>query len=1129
MKYNEEFSARRHNKYSIRKFSVGLASILVGSIFFYGQNAQAAEEQQSDVSSRQSGDGSVVANSSAAQAPSQSDNRVNAQVVTADNSAEASSSNANAQRPNAQATSNTSKPQAVQAPVQAKVQAQAQQNVAQQIQQPVKPVLKQAQIEKKDINTKTKEVDAFKYVDENSQHLTDNERQFFLRSIARETPLHARQWQNLYDKNYNAQSLNVDKRTIKNERVQNVKIITDALQKLVTDRDKDEFYTDLRSDNRAPRTNQYTLSNTINKDKNGKQSLNLQLSKNIVPLSFQKGGKWYPWNHRFEHWGLRTNQSINNKIEEVRLKYSWNGKQQDDVVTRDKDGFYWFKDNEKHGYKGHLGGAVNFVVKFKKNAVLDKTKDALWGYILSDSDMKNPSTVVNYGFKKINLGQQNFEKKFNDSALKSLKQSVMSKINDAKRGFSDQDAHKNYYLGLVTKATATTTTAEQYAEATAKLANIDQRVTSALKEVRPTTPKKRIVNANTKDVNVLKYIEEYSKNLSDEERKFFLRQVTRHSGFVAQDWNNIYDKNYDAISESVNTRTIGAGNVTEINKLLTAMYDLIEGRDNDQLYKELTNDSASNNLTNIYTLDNNVTKNNGQQTLKVNVAKQTLQFSSSQNKNWWNWKQRFAQWGLRTNEELNRKIDKVVAKYSWNTKDKEAVLERDNKGFYWLKEDEIHTEGKAKVGGNVDFLITFKKDAVIDKDSDKLWGYVLSDSKELETRAGANVGFGKLDLTPVINTFNSQTVSTLKQELLSNIETLTPIITATKQDAEALKTKVEAVGTNDLAEGQFETVKSQLEALTKEVAQAAMKNNLVVVPANKERLNQYAQSSGDSYIYGFQSLNTDPVNSLNADGSVTLKPNGYLFYNFKTENDLSPGKRVNLTILAPQVAEKAKFEYAVQGDNEQYIVEISPIPKTADGQYQLQNFTIPQGAKKFALRIDNREGTTNTHVKFFKLVTAESKQDKVENLLVIPDNLQHLGKFAEYMKDEQFLSFQALNTTPINSFNPDGSLTLKPKGYLFYNLKAQGQLAPGKQFNILVMTSQIDPNTKLEYGFQDQNNNLNKTVTAITKTEEGKYRIENVTVPQGVQAIALRLDNRTGTSDTIIQGVFVLPKKVTEA
>lgn len=46
MKNIQEFAARKHNKYSIRKFSVGIASILVGSIFFYNNNAQASENQQ---------------------------------------------------------------------------------------------------------------------------------------------------------------------------------------------------------------------------------------------------------------------------------------------------------------------------------------------------------------------------------------------------------------------------------------------------------------------------------------------------------------------------------------------------------------------------------------------------------------------------------------------------------------------------------------------------------------------------------------------------------------------------------------------------------------------------------------------------------------------------------------------------------------------------------------------------------------------------------------------------------------------------------------------------------------------------------------------------------------------------
>lgn len=1133
MKFNKEFTARKHNKYSIRKFSVGIASILVGSIFFYGQNAQAAEEQQNDVSVGQN-------NNEESQPPSIESNeatvsKVNkgsttqGQQVSTNNNNPADVVNGVTQQPNAQATTNSNQPQVVPAPKQLNNQVQSNQNLKQQKQVPTKPVLKQAQVETKEVNAQTKQIDLFNYVEQNSQHLTENEREFYLRAIAREMPILTKDWKHIYDKNYTAVTNDVNTSTVGDQKVRNVKNITESLQKLITNRDSDAFYTNLRNDEASKNSNHFTLSNNVEKDQDGKQSIKLELSKNIVPISFPHHGKWLKWQHRFDHWGIRTNDSLNNKIEEVKLKYKWNGQAYEEVVNRDKDGFYWYKEDEKHGFKPHLGGAVDFFVKLKKNAILDKNKDAVWGYILSDAEHKNPMAIVNYAFKKYNFGNQNFDQKFNNSTMTTLKQEVTNKINDARRGFSAQDSSKDYYLALVNQATENRTTSEQYIEAIAKLTNINQRVATALSEARPTTiQQRRTVTANTKDVDVLKYIEENSKYLSDEERKFYLRQATRHLSFYSRDWSNIYKKDYDSISKNVHTRIVESRYIDDLNNVLSSMYELIESRNNDQFYKELTSDSASQNLNNSYTVDNNVTQNNGQQTLKISVSKAPLFFSSYKNGAWSEWKQRFEQWGLRTNESINRKIDKVIAKYRWNNQDYEDVLVKDNKGFYWYKEDEKFKEGKAKVGGEVDFLITFKKDAVLDKVNDKLWGYVVSDSKELNTRAGANIGFEKVDFEPVLTKFNSQTIAKLKQDLLNNIETLTPVLTGLDQNVEGFKTKLEAINTDNLTEQQFEQVKSQLDSVTKEVAQAALKNSLLAIPSNKEHLAQYAKLLNDGYFSSFQSLNTDPVNSLNADGSVTLLPQGYLFYNLKTENDLAPGKQVNLTLVANKVDENTKFEYAVQGENNIYIVGISDIPKTSDGVYTLQNFTIPQGAKKFALRLDNRKGSSDTHVNLFKLVPEDNKQNKTENLLVIPDNFQHIGKYAKYTQNGQFLSFQSLNTTPINSFNADGSLTLKPKGYLFYNLKAEGDLAPGKQFKIIVMTSQIDPNTKLEYGFHDMQNKLGKTVTAITKTNEGTYTIDNVTVPENVKDVALRLDNRTGTTDTIIQGVFVLPKKVTE-
>lgn len=56
VKTYKEHTARKHNKYAIRKFSVGLASIMVGSIIFFGHymTAQASEVQNNEDSNQSS-------------------------------------------------------------------------------------------------------------------------------------------------------------------------------------------------------------------------------------------------------------------------------------------------------------------------------------------------------------------------------------------------------------------------------------------------------------------------------------------------------------------------------------------------------------------------------------------------------------------------------------------------------------------------------------------------------------------------------------------------------------------------------------------------------------------------------------------------------------------------------------------------------------------------------------------------------------------------------------------------------------------------------------------------------------------------------------------------------------------
>ncbi|PNZ03115.1 YSIRK-type signal peptide-containing protein, partial [Staphylococcus kloosii] len=90
-------------------------------------------------------------------------------------------------------------------------------------------------------------------------------------------------------------------------------------------------------------------------------------------------------------------------------------------------------------------------------------------------------------------------------------------------------------------------------EASSQESNFDTKsVVSEKQKIYPAQVVRKNVNAHTKDVDVLKLIENNSKYLSEEERKLFLRMATRYSSFVSRDWNHIYNKNYNGISSNVN-------------------------------------------------------------------------------------------------------------------------------------------------------------------------------------------------------------------------------------------------------------------------------------------------------------------------------------------------------------------------------------------------------------------------------------------------------------------------------------------------------------------------------------------------------------------------------------------------
>ena len=144
-----------------------------------------------------------------------------------------------------------------------------------------------------------------------------------------------------------------------------------------------------------------------------------------------------------------------------------------------------------------------------------------------------------------------------------------------------------------------------------------------------------------------------------------------------------------------------------------------------------------------------------------------------------------------------------------------------------------------------------------------------------------------------------------------------------------------------------------------------------------------------------------------------------------------------------------------------------------------------------------------------------------DSLFVKPQNQEHLGNYATSVGDKYFKSFQSLRSRPLNSLNPDSSLTIPATGYFFYNFNAIDKLSPGNSFSVKIKTNNVDDKTKLEYNITDNSGSYLTSITAIPKNEEGLYLLEKVEIPNNASQISIRLDNRSGSSDLIVEELFL--------
>ncbi|MEB7421222.1 YSIRK-type signal peptide-containing protein [Staphylococcus arlettae] len=1165
MKTYKEHTARKHNKYAIRKFSVGLASIMVGSIIFFGHymTAQASEVQNNEDSNQSSLQANNVTevdvvSETGELKPNVQRSSNSATVGTQDNLAEPNNAihnitegtnsvteNRNQQQQSVQETPNKADNTTKQGEAQNQVSNQLSQvrkanfqeiprNIPQQnnnVQHSAPQVvanhstpeyqsLDAKKVKRQVINKSTYDVDVLKIIEKNKQHLNEEERKFFLRMASRNTSFLPNDWSLIYNRNYKDISRNVFERKIgKAGKEKNEKVLT-AMYDLIEQRNNNEFHTELSKDHkRYIKKHKYNLKQNINAQN---PTIDIRLSKDIIAISQPNSVA------RFESWGLRLNENLANKIEEVKVNYNWNNKSIEKVINKDSNGFYWVRGDVDLPVKYHrAGGGMDFALKLRQGQFIDKINDKLWGYIIADSNQKATIVGSTLSFKKFDFAERNYDINFNEKLLTLQKNRLIRKINDNTENFINKDSLKQKYLQQVNHAIGNITTVKEFAQVHHTLEQINTSVERAAKELKTSTINSLDVNAQTKFVDVFKYIDAHKDKLTSEEHQFLLRMVSRFGTFLERDWNLMYQARYNEISNNVNTRVLG-NQVNQINKILTNMRELIQSRNGENYFKDFSSDSQNKYRVNNYSVDSNITKddmnrqqivlgiNKGQVTSLVSLYKKRIN--------------RFENWGLRTNEALNAKLASVKVRYRWANQDYERELVRSKEGVYWFDERQYHDDNKYHSGGGVKFVVTFKKGHILDHENDMAWGYVISDSKNKITDVGANIGFGKYDFrsNQLDATFNNNAVQIMKEDLQNYITKHQGTLLDKGGDVNHFTESLNAINTN----GSNTEVIAQLSQLGRAINTAINKSvnqsNVIVIPTNKQHIGTYAKGLKDVYFISAQSLNTNPINSLNPDGSLDIQPKGYFFYKVKATDKLATGNKFNLQIKTKSVAEQTRFEYAFIGADNKYISKNLMIPKVEDGLYQLNNILVPKGTNAIMLRLDNRNGNSDVAIQNISLIAHEALTNEASrnNLIVVPPSQQHIANFAKSIKDSYFSSYQAKNSSPNNSFDKDGSLTIAPSGYFFYNLNTINDLAPGKQFKIQVITAHNADKSKVEYRFTKGENNEKLPIISVQKDAQSNFVSDNITVPENAKTLALRIDNRQGSEEFKILGVNVFPVQV---
>ncbi|MGW7777702.1 GA-like domain-containing protein [Staphylococcus xylosus] len=238
----------------------------------------------------------------------------------------------------------------------------------------------------------------------------------------------------------------------------------------------------------------------------------------------------------------------------------------------------------------------------------------------------------------------------------------------------------------------------------------------------------------------LREVERNRNELTEEERKLFLRNIIRQTSLKNNKsaYNNIFNGDYGVAGN----RKINAFQADRINQLLYKMKDLTFNRNNDDYRAVYTFTNQSDVTKNHFGIvEDEIFYNNGE----VLIA--TMVLSKEKGRGTY----RFENYAIRPNPSLNKKIKQVFAVYDGRQR---VLLQQDHLGYYSYTRPDSGTNGNPNTGGgsggSVEFVISFDASYYIDINKDKLFGYILSDTLDPNVLRGVNITNQSVDIDDVV-------------------------------------------------------------------------------------------------------------------------------------------------------------------------------------------------------------------------------------------------------------------------------------------------------------------------------------------------------------------------------------------